>query len=167
MEEVWRDIKDYEGLYQISSLGRVKSFKGKTSKIMIGNTNNRGYYLVGLRKDGKRKMFLRHRLVAQAFIPNPNNLPQVNHIDGNKSNNTLKNLEWVNQSENEKHAIKHNLRKPWLNEQNPMSKLKKCQVYFIRRTLRKEFSSKELADMFKITFGSIDKIGRRENWANI
>ena len=96
MEE-WRDIKGYEGLYQVSSWGRVKSLNYKrTGKegILNGDPNNIGYMSVVLYKNGKRKPRLIHRLVAAAFIPNPDNLPIINHIDENKNNNRVDNLEW-------------------------------------------------------------------------
>lgn len=105
MQEEWRDIKDYEGLYQVSNLGRVKRVFGFTSngkrcnsKILkqtfYKSPNNSGYYRIGLCKSAKRKMYSVHRLVAQAFIPNPDNLPQVNHKDENTKNNCVDNLEW-------------------------------------------------------------------------
>lgn len=100
MEEIWRDIKGYEGLYQVSNLGNVKSLcynKTKISKLLriYKNSNNdSGYYRTSLNKNGIRKHFYVHRLVGEAFIPNPNNLPCVNHIDEDKSNNCVENLEW-------------------------------------------------------------------------
>lgn len=100
MKEVWKDITGYEGLYQVSNLGRIKSvekwcngvhFKEKIKKNVQINT---GYYDVLLYKNAKSKHFKIHRLVAQAFIPNPDNLPCVNHKDENKLNNNVNNLEW-------------------------------------------------------------------------
>ena len=98
MEE-WRDIEGYEGLYQISNLGRVKSFpncKRKTTRILKpgNNCTGRGYLFIFLFKNKQKKRFYVHRLVAQAFIPNPNNLPMINHKDENPLNNNLNNLEW-------------------------------------------------------------------------
>lgn len=92
MEEIWKDIKDYEGLYQVSNLGRVKSLR--YDRIMKLRTDYRGYLDVLISVKSKTKRYKVHRLVAEAFIPNPNNLPQVNHIDENKQNNNLTNLEW-------------------------------------------------------------------------
>jgi len=118
MNEIWRDIKGYEGLYQVSNLGRVKSLSRKykhnmfgkkiiykTSKERLLTINiNQGYAHVVLCKNGKCKQKLLHRLIAQSFIPNPENKPNINHIDGNGLNNNLDNLEWCTQKENIKHA---------------------------------------------------------------
>ena len=96
MEE-WKDIKGYEGIYQISNKGRVKSLNynrtGK-EKIREGTVDNTGYKIISLSKNGKEKKYSIHRLVAQAFLPNPDNLPVVNHKDENKLNNNVENLEW-------------------------------------------------------------------------
>lgn len=92
MNEIWRSVKDYEGLYEVSNLGRVRNCR--TGRVLRLWKDKYGYLLVGLHKDGVRKHCLVHRLVAQAFLPNPNNLPQVNHKDENKENNRVENLEW-------------------------------------------------------------------------
>lgn len=100
MEEVWKDIKGYEGLYQVSNMGRVKSLgrvDGSNHRLYekILKLKKRNNYLgIDLHKNGELRTYSVHRLVAQAFIPNPNNLPQVNHIDENKINNQIDNLEW-------------------------------------------------------------------------
>lgn len=87
-----RDIPGYEGLYGITSCGRVWSYRAK--RFLKPFDNGKGYLRVSLRKDGKRKDFLVHRLVAETYLPNPDNLSQVNHKDEDKSNNALPNLEW-------------------------------------------------------------------------
>lgn len=102
MQEILKDIVGYEGLYKVSNLGYVKGKKG----ILKPYINLRGYYSVCLVKHNKPKTYRLHRIVAQAFIPNPDNKPQVNHIDGDKSNNKAENLEWCTQSENMKHAFR-------------------------------------------------------------
>ena len=111
-EEIWKDIKGYEGLYQVSNLGRVKSLAKKagtsnrSEKIIKKNITRYGYYLNTLSKDGVVSYKSTHRLVAQAFIPNPQNKPTVNHIDGNRINNNVNNLEWCTQRENIIHKFK-------------------------------------------------------------
>lgn len=116
MSEIWIPIKNYEELYEVSNLGRVRS-KGRCimlpkaihhikPKILKGGLFSNGYKFVCLRKNGINKNHLVHRLVAEAFIENPNNYPVVNHIDGNKLNNKLTNLEWCTYSYNLEHAIK-------------------------------------------------------------
>ena len=117
MEEIWKWINGYENMYQVSNLGRVRSVDryvycevspnklqhlfGKVLKI---RTDKKGYAVVYLSKEGQQKVGKVHRLVAQAFILNPLGLPQVNHIDGNKANNNVCNLEWCDNSYNQKHA---------------------------------------------------------------
>lgn len=104
-EEVWKDVIGYEGYYQISNLGNVKGLK--RNKIKSPTLNSWGYQVVSLTKPNtKLKNVLVHRLVAMAFINNLENKEQVNHIDGNKTNNCVYNLEWCNQSENMQHAFK-------------------------------------------------------------
>ena len=118
--EIWKDIKGYEGIYQISNLGNIKSldhyirqrnnnyklYHGKTLKPYMTST---GYYKIDLHNGKKRKIMLIHRLIANAFIPNPDDLPEVNHIDGNKTNNNIDNLEWCTRSDNIKHSYKNKL----------------------------------------------------------
>lgn len=120
--EIWKDISGYEGIYQVSSLGRIRSLdrtildknnveykaKGKIRKI---SCTGKGYQDIQLSKEGRSKMFFIHRLVAETFLDNPESLPIVNHIDGNKSNNHIGNLEWVSNSDNINHAISTGLRK--------------------------------------------------------
>lgn len=107
--EEWRDIKGYKGLYQISNLGRVKNIK--SGRNLMGGINSDGYYTVLLRKKLKAKSFKIHRLVAAAFISNPENKPQVNHKNGNKIDNKVTNLEWVTCKENVRHAWNNKLSK--------------------------------------------------------
>ena len=94
MNEIWKNIAGYEGLYEVSSFGRVRSLRFGKTKILKPGKNKKGYLRVSLCKNGKQKTFFVHRLVAQAFLENPQNLPQINHKDENKQNNRLENLEW-------------------------------------------------------------------------
>ena len=106
--EKWADILNYKGKYQISNLGRVKALNYRRTKKekIITLKKSKGYYQVSLWKNGKRKIFLVHRLVAQTFIPNPDNLPQVNHKDENKLNNCVNNLEWCTQAYNNSYGTR-------------------------------------------------------------
>ena len=111
MKEIWKDIEGYEGLYQVSNLGRVKSFprigtharKIKIIKIMEDRI---GYKFIHLSKNNKQKRKSIHRLVAETFIPNPNNYPCINHIDECKENNKVNNLEWCTYSYNNNYGTK-------------------------------------------------------------
>ncbi len=118
IQEVWRPVKDYEGIYEVSNLGKVKSIdrvieynsglcksrnqKGTYTYLAVGRN---GYHSASLWKNNKEMRFSVHRLVAQAFIENPENKKQVNHKDGNKINNHVSNLEWMTASENGKHRF--------------------------------------------------------------
>ena len=98
-KEIWRNIKDYPD-YQVSNMGRVKSLKFGKEKILKNNKVSSGYLQVNLSKDGKQKTYYIHRLVATAFITNPNNLSEVNHKNEDKTDNRVENLEWCNSKYN-------------------------------------------------------------------
>lgn len=116
MQEIWKDIPGYEGKYQISNLGNVLSLHFKrsstNSQLLKPRIDHNGYSRVYLRKPGERKVFFIHRLVAIAFIPNPQNKPFVNHINSNRSDNRAENLEWCTQQENIKHGYLYGNVKP-------------------------------------------------------
>ena len=119
----WLTVKGYEGLYEVSDAGQVRSVTRKclhkngkvtlnVGKVLAQSPNkNTRYMMCGLWRNNKAKYYLVHRLVAEAFIPNPDNLAEVNHIDGNRQNNHLSNLEWVTRKGNIRHAIDTGLRK--------------------------------------------------------
>lgn len=122
MEEIWKDIEGYKDYYQISNLGRVKALKRRIIKsnnyrntkerILKINKSSNGYLTISLSMFCNGKTFRIHRLISVAFIDNPENKPCINHIDGNKFNNTIENLEWCTYSENAIHAYKNGLRIP-------------------------------------------------------
>lgn len=110
MKEIWKDIKGFEGLYQVSNLGNVKSFRqsskyGKPKEFLLKpSVANTGYCQITLYGNGSRKKFLIHRLVAEAFLENPDNLPNVNHKDENRTNNHVENLEWCTTAYNNRYG---------------------------------------------------------------
>lgn len=99
----WKLIEGFDGIYSVSNYGDVKN--NRTGKLMKPRKNEKGYLHIGLTTNGKQKNMRVHRLVAQAFIPNPENKPQVNHIDFDKENNCVNNLEWVTNKENTQYSI--------------------------------------------------------------
>ena len=107
MDEIWHDIEGYEGLYQISNKGRVKSLKCGKERIRTPVISNSGYLNIILYKNTEAQHRLVHRLVAEAFIPNLENKPQINHKDENKLNNCVDNLEWVTAKENINHGTRN------------------------------------------------------------
>ena len=108
-EEIWCPVKNYESLYEVSDQGRVKSLKFCKERIMKPSRDTCGYLLVNLWKNGEKKPYRIHRLVAQTFIPNPDNLPEVNHKDEDKINNKVSNLEWCDRKYNNNYGT-HNQR---------------------------------------------------------
>lgn len=157
MKEIWKDIKGYEGLYQISSFGNVKSLdryiinKNGDKQYFPGKYLTQGisdnYLKVILSKNNKQRTFRVHILVARAFIPNPENKPEVNHIDGNKKNNKVNNLEWNTRSENEFHAYRNGLAKPSNKQKQAVAKYakenysKKVVQYSLNGEFIKEWNS--------------------------
>lgn len=108
VEEIWKDVSGFEGLYQVSDLGNVRSLKKNfEGKILNYYRSRDGYYYYSLRKNNRSYAIAMHRLIAKAFIPNPNSLPQVNHKDENKINNIIENLEWCDRKYNINYGTGH------------------------------------------------------------
>lgn len=172
--ENWKDICGYEGLYQVSDKGRIKSLArwvertGQGPKFMpetIIRLKEGDYYRVNLHKDGKMRTFLVHRIVAVTFISNPNGYKIVNHIDGNKHNNTVENLEFCTSKENNRHARKHGLHTSNVNGLLDSNKENSIvvQCYKEGQLLHTDTSSKQMAlwlkDNLKLK-ANVDAIAR-------
>ena len=152
MKEIWRDVKGYEGLYQVSNCGRIKSLPRngtiKAERILKQTIDSTGYLIVGLHKNNKAKKVCVHWVVANAFIPRRENDEVINHIDGNKYNNKLSNLERCTQSHNVKESFRLGLEKPY-NE-------KKVLQYDLSGKFLKEWKSgAEAGRQLKISQGNI------------
>ena len=174
---VWKDIPGYEGYYQVSTGGRVKSvdrevidINGKTyryrGKLLNLRLNHKGYPFVKLSKDRDYKNITTHILVAKTFINNPENKPQVNHIDADKTNNNVNNLELVTNKENMIHASKKGL----LNnkhENNPNAILTIKEVLEIADSLKRNVPIKKIAKIYKVSSHCIYDIKRGKNWKEV
>ena len=174
--EQWKDIVDYEGVYQISNLGRFKSLrehkttkwprkKKMTDRIAKVSFDKNGYLRTGLYRNKTAKTVKVHRLVAIHFIPNPENKPEVNHKKGIKTDNRFFMLEWNTVPENNQHAIDTGLIKV-KGEDNKSSKLTEEQVVKIR-TLYPEYNFSEIARMYNVHHSTISRIIKRTKWNHI
>lgn len=169
MKEIWKDIEGYDGFYQVSNLGRVRSWKNarwgrcdKPHSLTLSN-HAKGYTMVTLGQYEKKTV---HRLVAEAFIPNPENKSQVNHINGNKADNRVKNLEWVTNQENRDHAVEHGLHLK--GEDCPQAKLTETDVLDIRAAHNLGcFMQKELAEVWGVHPMTIKDIVNNITWKHL
>ena len=166
--EEWRDVVGYEGLYQVSNLGRVRSFKRDKAKIIKSNPGIGDYLRVVLCKDFDKKNRFVHVLVAQAFIPNPEGKKQVNHLDGNKKNNCVDNLAWATPAENIAHAFDMGLRKS--GSKHFRAKLTPDQVREIRRDCipgDPERGFRAFAEKFHVTHKIIENAYYRVSYQDV
>lgn len=158
--EQWKPVPGYEGLYEVSNQGQVKGPKGFIKPKIQYN----GYARTELWKKGLRYRPSIHRLVAEVFIPNPENKPQVNHLDGNKLNNNVSNLEWCTVQENLLHSVILHQR---FGEKASNSKLKEEEVVAILVMLDKGVPGKWLADLFGITNAQISNLKKGKQWRRL
>lgn len=151
----------YDG-YSADEDGFIISHK-RGNKRLIGQINRYGYPTVIVMVNGIQKNMVVHRLIAKAFICNPDNLPEVNHKDGNKLNNSVTNLEWVSKSDNRKHAFRIGLQKTYSHHSNSTN-LTWDQVNIIREAFAKGFSQKSIASYFNMTDSNINHIVHNKTW---
>lgn len=166
--EIWKSVPDYEETYQVSSFGRVKRlYKSGNMKILkpYFNKNGKGYLVVNLSKSGKTKWFLVSRLVAQAFLSNVENKPEVNHIDGHTFNNYVLNLEWVTHAENIQHALKTGLVETRQGEDHHSAKLTNDQAEYIRAN-PDNLTQRQLAKKFDTTKSVVWNIQTGRSYQN-
>ena len=166
IKEIWKDIEGYEGLYQISNKGKVYSLR--LEKFLKFSKNKKGYLQVQFTVNCKFKTFKIHRLVALAFIPNPFNLPEVNHKDGDKLNNNDWNLEWNTSQQNILHAIRTGLRVAAKGEKQHSAKLIEKEVLEIRELYKTgKYSQKEIGNKYNVHKGTIQAIIANVHWKHI
>lgn len=151
--EIWKTIQDYGGLYQVSNTGKVRDLKNHIKSVY---KNNKGYTCLSLYYNGKTYHPTVHRLVAKAFIPNPNNYEQVNHKDCNKENNSVENLEWCNQRYNYDEGMKTFQYSK--NEEHYFAKLKNSDIPIIYELYKLGFTRVTVAKMFSINSSSLEAI---------
>jgi len=167
--EEWKDIQRYEAHYQVSSFGQVRRLYNPKNKKIYGHilkssiNKSSGYKGVLLSVNAKRKRFSVHRLVAMAFLENPENKPNVNHKDFDKFNNKVENLEWCTQKENAIHSVKNGHKCNNRGEKHGMSKLTEKQVLSIRQEI-KTSSANALARKYKVASATIYGIWNRKKW---
>lgn len=168
--EIWKVVAGSNGDYEISSYGRLKSNKRNPSKILKTRMSHDGYIWYSLRISGVSKTKRANRLVAEAFIENPYQKPTVNHIDGNKLNNHVENLEWSTTNEQMKHAYKIGLKKPMRGTLHPKSLLSEDEVKEIRRLYKahdKEFGMIPLSIKYGVSTSTIDKCVNKRSYKNV
>lgn len=157
--EEWRDVAGYEGLYQVSNMGRVKSFHHGKVVVFSPKCYRNRYPEVYLSNNGRDERVLAHRLVAQTFIPNPEGKEQVNHKNGVKSDNRIENLEWVTGSENMRHAYRTGLAKP-------CRRLTAEQVRYIRENPDR-LCQAGLAEKFGVSVHSVSLIQQGKTYKDV
>ena len=167
MKEEWKDVKGYEGLYQVSNLGEVKSFL-KGGCIRKQRTTRQGYKEVTLNDKGRKQTLKVHRLVAIAFIENPLRKKEVNHINCIKDDNKLSNLEWCTPKENSKHAINNGLLNSRNGVLNGNCKLTEDDVLKIKHIIKLNiFTQLEIGEMFNVSQGTISAIKNNRVWSGL
>ena len=167
-DEIWKDDTEYSDFFQISNHGRV--YSKRSNKILVQGITKQGYNTISSKIGGRAGKYIClkvHRMVAKAFIPNSYNKPEVNHIDGNKQNNNVSNLEWCTSSENTQHAYDTGLKKSMKGEDNPTAKLTWEIVDFIRNNYKsndKEYGARPLSRKYGVDRSLIKRIIDNKTW---
>jgi hypothetical protein len=183
MKEIWKDIKEFEGRYQVSNMGRVKSL----ARIIVGNKRGKshkynwpekilkfsrtrkgmGYCIVTLSRNGVACYRTIHRLVAKAFVPNPENKPQVNHKNRKKADNKSSNLEWCTLIENLRHAqLNGGIVKP-KGSKTPAAKLHERDILIIVQRIKNGETQRSLAKEYDVSEATISLIKACKNWKHV
>ena len=172
-KEVWKKIKGYEGIYEISSHGNIKSCSrldilghNRKEKILKNGYTTTKYHMVILRKNNRIKAHRVHTLVGNHFISNPHNKPQINHKDFNRTNNYIENLEWVTQKENIRHAWDNGACTNPSGEKNGMNKLTEKQIIDIRK-IGKAKTLLEISKIYNISFQHVGAILNNKLWKHL
>lgn len=167
MIEEWKPVVGYEGMYDVSNLGKVRRRYKTTPTRLLKLSPHDGYLRAHLCRDNKARMWFVHRLVAEAFIDNPDGKPFVNHIDGNRSNNVVSNLEWVTMSENHRHAFRVLGRQNRKGSQSNLAKLTEDQIYDIRRQASSGVLHRLIAEQYSVCRQTIGDIANGKSWGHI
>lgn len=178
-KEIWKPVLGYESYYEVSSLGRIRTIEReivlpshrylKKQKLLTQFKDGRGYLHVKLYNGkGKCKSITSHRIVALGFLDNPSNLPEINHIDGNKHNNNLNNLEWISRSDNIKHAYLTRDPQTYKGSGNKNSKLKEEEVVKIREEYKKgKITYKDLSKKYNVGITLVGYIIKNQVWKHV
>ncbi len=178
MQEVWKPIPGYESYYEVSSFGRVRSFDrstirtdgkrfNKAGRVLKPNLEQRGYLSVRLCVETVHKIFKVHRLVARAFLQAPHEGQQINHINGIKTDNRPENLEWVNPSENVRHAFDIGLCKTRKGVNNSRCKLSEADVLKVRMLNRQGVSTASISRLMNVSEAAIRNILKGRSWTHV
>lgn len=174
--EIWKDIPNYEGLYHVSNMGRIKCLTHivnfKTSQRRLEHIHKpsllkNGYCAIILSQNAKTEHFLIHRLVAISFLQNDNKFLYVNHKNSNRQDNRVENLEWCTQKQNVQHGIKYGFFKTTWNENNYKAKLKNIDIPIIKECLNNGISYRKLANQYGVAISTIFRIKHGISWKNI
>lgn len=163
---MWKDVPALSGRYEASETGEIRN---KTTKhIRKQRMNKYGYCQINISRNdgtGKSNTMLVHKLIAETFIPNPDQLPEVNHIDGDKSNNHVSNLEWCTKSDNQKHAHKLGLSHVYHGEDHPCAKLTNEEVKQVKQMYMEGVSQQKIADFFHVSNTTVRRVLNGERYA--